>query len=257
MFAYPNVLSSCFSLSCDIWWRSSLPLLMSNPFMWSEMEGRLYLINCTAQFILCYLLQFAATFPLDLVRRRKQLEGAGGRARVYTTGLLGVFKHILRTEGFSGFYRGILPEYYKVVPGVGICFMTYETLKSLLADTNARLWRGVVDGNGILWQIRKKRRICWMEGTLNSFVLGIVRYNIFPCIDITGFFLFPFCLKNPGIGTMGGEVVLTLKVSKLFGLTISFSHLLCFTWLGSEYPCVCLQERFILFSHSDLYLFGH
>ncbi|XP_022976763.1 mitochondrial substrate carrier family protein B-like isoform X1 [Cucurbita maxima] len=80
-----------------------------------------------------------ATFPLDLVRRRKQLEGAGGRARVYTTGLLGVFKHILRTEGFSGFYRGILPEYYKVVPGVGICFMTYETLKSLLADTNARL----------------------------------------------------------------------------------------------------------------------
>ncbi|KAA0050390.1 mitochondrial substrate carrier family protein B isoform X1 [Cucumis melo var. makuwa] len=80
-----------------------------------------------------------ATFPLDLVRRRKQLEGAGGRARVYTTGLVGVFRHILRTEGFRGFYRGILPEYYKVVPGVGICFMTYETLKSLLADANSRL----------------------------------------------------------------------------------------------------------------------
>ncbi|XP_038890129.1 mitochondrial substrate carrier family protein B-like isoform X1 [Benincasa hispida] len=80
-----------------------------------------------------------ATFPLDLVRRRKQLEGAGGRARVYTTGLVGVFRHILRTEGFRGFYRGILPEYYKVVPGVGICFMTYETLKSLLADASSRL----------------------------------------------------------------------------------------------------------------------
>ncbi|KAH1093339.1 hypothetical protein GLYMA_14G064900v4 [Glycine max] len=75
-----------------------------------------------------------ATFPLDLVRRRKQLEGAGGRARVYTTGLYGVFRHIIRTEGFRGLYRGILPEYYKVVPGVGICFMTYETLKMLLAD---------------------------------------------------------------------------------------------------------------------------
>lgn len=77
---------------------------------------------------------FSATFPLDLVRRRKQLEGAGGRARVYTTGLYGVFRHIIRTEGFRGLYRGILPEYYKVVPGVGICFMTYETLKMLLAD---------------------------------------------------------------------------------------------------------------------------
>lgn len=73
-----------------------------------------------------------ATFPLDLVRRRKQLEGAGGRAPVYKTGLLGTFSHIFKTEGLRGFYRGILPEYYKVAPGVGIVFMTYETLKMLL-----------------------------------------------------------------------------------------------------------------------------
>ncbi|KAJ8765858.1 hypothetical protein K2173_020374 [Erythroxylum novogranatense] len=80
-----------------------------------------------------------ATFPLDLVRRRKQLEGAGGRARVYKTGLFGTFKHILQCEGFRGLYRGIMPEYYKVVPGVGICFMTYETLKILLADVTAKV----------------------------------------------------------------------------------------------------------------------
>ncbi|KAG6769526.1 hypothetical protein POTOM_025166 [Populus tomentosa] len=76
-----------------------------------------------------------ATFPLDLVRRRMQLEGAGGRARVYTTGLFGAFAHIIQTEGLRGMYRGILPEYYKVVPGVGIVFMTYETLKMLLSCT--------------------------------------------------------------------------------------------------------------------------
>ncbi|XP_030932428.1 mitochondrial substrate carrier family protein B-like isoform X1 [Quercus lobata] len=80
-----------------------------------------------------------ATFPIDLVRRRKQLEGAGGRARVYTTGLFGIFRQIIRNEGFRGLYRGILPEYYKVVPGVGICFMTYETLKKLLTDTTTSL----------------------------------------------------------------------------------------------------------------------
>lgn len=66
-----------------------------------------------------------------------QLEGAGGRARVYTTGLLGTFRHIIRTEGLRGLYRGILPEYYKVVPGVGICFMTYETLKMLFQDISS------------------------------------------------------------------------------------------------------------------------
>jgi len=72
------------------------------------------------------------TFPLDLVRRRMQLEGAAGRARVYQTGLFGTFGHIVRTEGFRGLYRGILPEYCKVVPGVGIVFMTYEMLKAIL-----------------------------------------------------------------------------------------------------------------------------
>ncbi|XAR50895.1 hypothetical protein NMG60_11005352 [Bertholletia excelsa] len=74
-----------------------------------------------------------ATFPLDLVRRRKQLEGAAGQARVYNTGLFGTFAYILRTEGLCGLYRGILPEYYKVVPSVGIVFMTYETIKKLLS----------------------------------------------------------------------------------------------------------------------------
>lgn len=63
-----------------------------------------------------------------------QLEGAGGRAHVYKTGLLGAFKHIIRTEGFRGLYRGILPEYYKVVPSVGIVFMTYEKMKQILSS---------------------------------------------------------------------------------------------------------------------------
>ncbi|KAK7339731.1 hypothetical protein VNO77_20413 [Canavalia gladiata] len=75
-----------------------------------------------------------ATFPLDLVRRRMQLEGVGGRARVYNTSLFGTFGHIVRNEGARGLYRGILPEYYKVVPSVGIVFMTYETLKMLLSS---------------------------------------------------------------------------------------------------------------------------
>ncbi|KAA8516371.1 hypothetical protein F0562_016664 [Nyssa sinensis] len=75
-----------------------------------------------------------ATFPLDLVRRRMQLEGAAGRACIYKTGLFGTFGHIIRSEGLRGLYRGILPEYYKVVPGFGIVFMTYETLKKLLSN---------------------------------------------------------------------------------------------------------------------------
>ncbi|XP_002992848.2 mitochondrial substrate carrier family protein V [Selaginella moellendorffii] len=73
-----------------------------------------------------------ATFPLDLIRRRMQLEGAAGQARVYKSGLMGTLKHILRSEGLRGLYRGIMPEYFKVIPSVGIVFMTYEFMKRVL-----------------------------------------------------------------------------------------------------------------------------
>lgn len=74
------------------------------------------------------------SFPLDLVRRRMQLEGAGGKAPIYKSGILGTFMHIVKTEGWSGLYRGILPEYLKVVPSVGIVFMTYESIKRCLSS---------------------------------------------------------------------------------------------------------------------------
>ncbi|XP_051143309.1 uncharacterized protein LOC127259761 [Andrographis paniculata] len=73
-------------------------------------------------------------YPLDLVRRRMQVEGSAGRARVYKRGILDAVRHITRTEGVRGLYRGILPEYYKVVPSVGIVFMTYEKVKQFLAE---------------------------------------------------------------------------------------------------------------------------
>ncbi|KAG2332567.1 hypothetical protein Bca4012_017865 [Brassica carinata] len=71
-----------------------------------------------------------ATFPLDLVRRRMLAAGAGGRARVYKTGLFGTFKHIFKSEGIRGLYRGLLPEFYKVVSGVGITFKENALMSS-------------------------------------------------------------------------------------------------------------------------------
>lgn len=91
------------------------------------------LSNLVNVVLIIYVYYIPVTFPLDLVRRRKQLEGAAGRANVYKTGLVGTFGHIIQTEGYRGLYRGILPEYCKVVPSVGLIFMTYETLKSMFA----------------------------------------------------------------------------------------------------------------------------
>ncbi|CAI5985577.1 unnamed protein product [Closterium sp. NIES-64] len=58
-----------------------------------------------------------ATFPLDLVRRRMQLEGAGGRQPSQRRTIPQMLAHVVRTEGWRALYRGIVPEYAKVVPG--------------------------------------------------------------------------------------------------------------------------------------------
>ncbi|PNT69917.1 hypothetical protein BRADI_2g02880v3 [Brachypodium distachyon] len=74
-----------------------------------------------------------ATFPLDLVKRRMQLHGAAGTVPIDKSSIAGTIRQILQKEGPRGFYRGIVPEYLKVVPSVGIAFMTFEVLKSLLS----------------------------------------------------------------------------------------------------------------------------
>lgn len=77
------------------------------------------------------LVSSTATFPLDLIRRRMQLQGQGG-CQVQYTSYTHAFATVIKREGFQGLYHGILPEYYKVVPGVAIAFCTYELMKSML-----------------------------------------------------------------------------------------------------------------------------
>jgi solute carrier family 25 phosphate transporter 23/24/25/41 len=79
-----------------------------------------------------------ATYPLDLVRRRLQMvrtDGVGG-ARA---GMAFTFARVWAKEGFVGFYRGILPEYAKVVPGVSITYAAYEFLKRSIGVDTGRL----------------------------------------------------------------------------------------------------------------------
>lgn len=76
-------------------------------------------------------LSSTATFPLDLVRRRLQVQGQGGRAKQYHS-YGACFRSIWAHDGLRGLYSGILPEYYKVIPGVAIAFATYELMKKAL-----------------------------------------------------------------------------------------------------------------------------
>lgn len=40
--------------------------------------------------------------------------------------MAGVFQNIIRTEGVAGLYRGITPNFIKVLPAVSISYVVYE-----------------------------------------------------------------------------------------------------------------------------------
>ena len=65
-------------------------------------------------------------FPLDLVRRRQQVT-VGSKLSAFE-----VARSILKSEGWRGLNRGIVPELVKVVPAVGINFYAYELVRQEL-----------------------------------------------------------------------------------------------------------------------------
>uniref|UniRef100_A0A286XNG4 Solute carrier family 25 member 25 n=1 Tax=Cavia porcellus TaxID=10141 RepID=A0A286XNG4_CAVPO len=71
-----------------------------------------------------------ASYPLALVRTRMQAQASIEGAPEVTMSSL--FKHILRTEGAFGLYRGLAPNFMKVIPAVSISYVVYENLKITL-----------------------------------------------------------------------------------------------------------------------------
>ncbi|XP_055018304.1 calcium-binding mitochondrial carrier protein SCaMC-2-B-like isoform X2 [Boleophthalmus pectinirostris] len=70
-----------------------------------------------------------ASYPLALVRTRMQAQATGGGPQMTMTTL---FKHVLKTEGALGLYRGLAPNFMKVIPSVSISYVVYEYLKKTL-----------------------------------------------------------------------------------------------------------------------------
>lgn len=67
--------------------------------------------------------------PLDLVKTRLQTLQSGvqpGSARV---SMVTVFLNVVRTEKLLGLWKGVSPSCARTIPGVGIYFSTYFTLK--------------------------------------------------------------------------------------------------------------------------------
>ncbi|XP_022521454.2 calcium-binding mitochondrial carrier protein SCaMC-2-B isoform X1 [Astyanax mexicanus] len=72
-----------------------------------------------------------ASYPLALVRTRMQAQAATMEGGPQMS-MSGLFRHIVRTEGATGLYRGLAPNFMKVIPAVSISYVVYENLKVTL-----------------------------------------------------------------------------------------------------------------------------
>ncbi|XP_006634939.1 mitochondrial adenyl nucleotide antiporter SLC25A24 [Lepisosteus oculatus] len=91
----------------------------------SPNPGILVLLGCGTISSTCGQI---ASYPLALIRTRMQaqasLEGSEQLSMVSLT------KKIVTKEGFFGLYRGILPNFMKVIPAVSISYVVYEYMKT-------------------------------------------------------------------------------------------------------------------------------
>lgn len=71
------------------------------------------------------------TFPGDVIRRRMQVQGVGGAERLYNT-TWQCIKGTYRNEGVPGFFKGLTVNAVRALPGAGIQFAAYDSLKKLL-----------------------------------------------------------------------------------------------------------------------------
>lgn len=69
--------------------------------------------------------------PLDVVRKRLQIQGINGNPVLYKT-TFDCFAGVANKEGFGALYRGLGPACVATIPGTGIAYITYEFMKNAL-----------------------------------------------------------------------------------------------------------------------------
>ncbi|PYI09679.1 mitochondrial carrier [Aspergillus sclerotiicarbonarius CBS 121057] len=80
-----------------------------------------------------------AMFPLDLIRKRLQVQGPTRQLYIHRNipeyqGVFNTMALILRTQGVRGLYRGLTVSLIKAAPASAVTMWTYETSLRLLQD---------------------------------------------------------------------------------------------------------------------------
>ncbi|XP_017272032.1 mitochondrial glycine transporter A [Kryptolebias marmoratus] len=87
--------------------------------------------------------------PLDLVKTRLQTLQGGVQPGSGRVGMMSVLLSVVRTERLLGLWKGVSPSFVRTIPGVGIYFSTYHSLKQhFLQDRRPAAVQAVLLGGG-------------------------------------------------------------------------------------------------------------
>lgn len=78
------------------------------------------------------MLAGSLTVPIDVVRRRLQLQGSVHRKEAVYRGARHAFATIYATEGVRGLYRGLSFQVLRSVPATSLQLVLYDRLKRWL-----------------------------------------------------------------------------------------------------------------------------
>ncbi|CAA90761.4 putative calcium-binding mitochondrial carrier F17E5.2 [Caenorhabditis elegans] len=128
----PNLLGIIPYAGIDLTVYESLKSMYTKYYTEHTEPGVLALLACGTCSSTCGQL---ASYPLALVRTRLQARAISPKNSTQPDTMVGQFKHILQTEGFTGLYRGITPNFMKVIPAVSISYVVYEKVRKQLGAT--------------------------------------------------------------------------------------------------------------------------
>ncbi|XP_030649260.1 mitochondrial glycine transporter A [Chanos chanos] len=118
--------------------------------------------------------------PLDLVKTRLQTLQSNLQPGSSRVGMVTVFLTVVKTEKILGLWKGVSPSFVRCIPGVGIYFSMYYTLKQQLVSEGAPgPLQAVLLGAGA----RSVAGVCMLPVTVIKTRFESGRYNY---VSVTG-----------------------------------------------------------------------
>merc|ERR1712194_786966 len=73
----------------------------------------------------------SSAHPLDVIRKRLQVQGINGNPVLYKN-TIDCMTGIAKKEGIAQLYKGLGPACVATIPGTGVAYITYEFMKKML-----------------------------------------------------------------------------------------------------------------------------